>query len=135
MGASDRAKQGDGDTTGVHRRAAKGEGVGLAVLPVLLAVGDRVARPRLAGEQIGRDEHLDTVLLGVDAVLGVGPGDKNTAVEKGDGLGVVEAGDGRVRQDGETRADRLGGVVQERVEVRVRGQAEASDAVVGTVGN
>ena len=108
-----------------------GDGDGGAVGPV--CVGDGVGGLGVAGQEVGRDEDLDAVFLGVDVVLGVGARDHDAAVLEQDGFGVVEAGDDRVGHDGDALADGLGGVVEEGVEVGRGGEAEAGGALVRAV--
>lgn len=129
VGARLGAQQGDAEVRGAAGR--DGDGDGGAVRPVLVC--DGVGGLGVAGEEVGRDEDLDAVLLGVDVVFRVGARDQDAAVLEEDGFGVVEAGDDGVGHDGDALADGLGGVVEEGVEVRGGGEAEARGALVRAV--
>ena len=131
VGAGLGAHHGDAHGGGRALEEVDGDGDGLGVGPV--GVGDGEGRLGVAGEEVGRDEDLDAVLLRVDAVLGVGAGDHDAAVAHEDGFGVVEARDGGVGHDAHAGVDRFGGVVQHRVEVGRGGEPEAGDALVGAV--
>ena len=92
-----------------------------------------------AGEEVGRREDLDAVLLWPFAswlviIAGwIGAGYHDAAVEQNDGFGVVEAGYGRVGHDRHTAVERLGRVVEHGVVVGVAAETEACHAVLGSV--
>ena len=121
----------EGDLDVVRAAGGNGDGDRSAIIPILIR--DREGRLRQARKEVGGDEDLDAVFLWVFPVLRVGAGDEDAAVLEEDSLGVVEAGDDGVGHDGEARADRESGIIENGVEVGVGGEAEAGHALARAV--